>query len=38
MVCEADETSVLSFGPDRKENTEDDLREPDPDHGKVAAR
>ena len=38
IVCEADETSVLSFGPDRKENTEDDLREPDPDHGKVAAR
>jgi prepilin-type N-terminal cleavage/methylation domain-containing protein len=38
IVCEADETSVISPGPDRRANTEDDLREPDPEHGKVASR
>ena len=38
ITCEANETSVLSYGPDRRPNTEDDLREPDPDHGKVAER
>jgi hypothetical protein len=38
IVCEADETSVLSDGPDRRPNTDDDVREPDPDHGKVAER
>ena len=38
IVCEADETSVLSLGPDRTANTADDLREPDPDEGKVAVR
>ena len=34
ILCEADETGVLSYGPDRRPDTEDDLREPDPDHGK----
>jgi general secretion pathway protein G len=38
IVCEADETGVVSYGPDRKLGTEDDLVEPDPDHGKVAER
>jgi hypothetical protein len=26
------------MGPDRKPNTEDDIHEPDPDHGKVASQ
>jgi general secretion pathway protein G len=38
ITCEANETSVVSYGPDRRPNTDDDLREPDPDHGKVAER
>jgi general secretion pathway protein G len=38
IVCEGEETSVWSPGPDKKANTPDDIREPDPDHGKVASR
>jgi general secretion pathway protein G len=38
IACEANETSVVSYGPDRRPNTEDDLREPDPDQGKVASQ
>jgi general secretion pathway protein G len=38
ITCEANETSVVSYGPDKRPDTPDDLREPDPDHGKVAQR
>jgi prepilin-type N-terminal cleavage/methylation domain-containing protein len=38
IACDGEETSVSSMGPDRKPNTDDDIREPDPDHGKVASQ
>jgi general secretion pathway protein G len=38
IECEGEETNVLSMGPDRRLHTEDDILEPDPDHGKVAAQ
>jgi len=38
IECEGEDTSVLSLGPDRKAGTEDDVRAPPPDHGRVAER
>jgi general secretion pathway protein G len=38
IECDGEDTNVISMGPDRKLHTEDDILEPDPDHGKVARR
>jgi general secretion pathway protein G len=38
IECDGEDTNILSMGPDRKLHTEDDILEPDPDHGKVARR